>query len=63
MAPRLIYDKVTSRDLKGYVPIDLAYIDTNLERSLGIGVDYPFATLQEGECIVPEKFSLENGTL
>ena len=43
--------------------IHLAYIDTNRERSLGIGVDYPFTTLQEGECIVPEKFRLVNDTL
>ena len=63
MAPRLLFDQVTSSDLEQYGPIHLAYLDTNLERSLSIGVDYPFTTLQEGECIVPEKFRLANDTL
>ena len=63
MAPRIVIDQVTSSDLEEYGPIHLAYFDTNLERSLSIGVDYPFTTLQEGECIVPEKFRLANSTL
>jgi len=41
-------------------------MDTDLERGIGLGVNYPFPALQKGECVisVEEKkvLSLNNGT-
>ena len=33
--------------------VKLMLMNTELEKSIGLGPDYPFEPLEEGECIVP----------
>ena len=54
---------VSSVNLTEYGPIHILLFDTERERQLNIGKDYPFEPLKAGECIVPEKFGEENATL
>jgi len=64
MSPRQLIGAVTSDDLgTSIASMHLAFIDTDRERSLGIGNDYPFSPLAEGECLLPERFRKSNSSL
>lgn len=64
MSPRQIIGNVSSENLgSSTVSMHLAFIDTDRERSLGIGTDYPFGPLAEGECLLPERFRKSNSSL
>ena len=38
---------------RNYIGMNLGYIDTDREKEIGIGKDYPFGPLGPGECLVP----------
>ena len=38
---------------RSYIDMNLGYIDTDREKEIGIGKNYPFDPLGPGECLVP----------
>lgn len=60
IAPRRQFTESYLHDGTTYLTVNVGWIDTEKEKAIGIGEDYPFDAMKAGECLIPAALNTKN---